>query len=91
MMSFWQKKNEQHLNSSEYESISKKITNVSSELEELKNKFKVLETNCDNLRGNFNRKLRAIKNEDEEVEEEESKSINNPVILPENGIPFKRR
>jgi archaellum component FlaC len=91
MMSFWQKKNERYLNSEEFESISKKITSLSSELEEIKNKFKVLETNYDNLRGNFNRKLRQIRFEDEEEQEQETKSINNPVILPENEFTFKRR
>lgn len=90
MMSFWRKNKDEHLNSNEYESISKKVTELFTELEELKIKFKILETNYDNLRGNFNRKLTGIKKEEETEKATETQNINNPVILPDNGNPFKR-
>ena len=65
--------------------ISKKNTEIFSELEELKVKIKVLETDINNLRGNFNRKLTKLKKEDMEEKKEETQTINNPVILPYNG------
>lgn len=81
-MSFWKKRNNETLNSVEYESLAKKLVEVSTRIEELENKFKILTTNYDNLRGNFNRKLKGLKAEEEP---EETQSINNPVILPYNG------
>lgn len=92
MMWPFRKSNEQKLNSDEYEKISKRITEFSAKLEELENKFKILTTNYDNLRGNFNRKLSGIKGEEkvepkeEETEQNEaSKSINNPMFIPYHG------
>lgn len=80
-MSFW-KRNE--INSAEFEALSKKITECNSTIEDLRLKFKILETNYDNLRGQFNRKLSGIKKEEEP--EEKSQGINNPVILPHHGF-----
>lgn len=88
---FWKKKSEDYLTSKEYESISRKVTDLSSEIDNLKNKFKILETNYDNLRGNFNRKLNKLKEEEPQEEDMGEQSINNPVILPENGSFIKRR
>lgn len=76
------KRNETRINSEEYERITKRLIDFSARIEELENKFKILQTNYDNLRGNFNRKLTGIKKEETE---EETQSINNPVILPYNG------
>lgn len=82
-MSFWKK---QPVNSDEYEKLSKKITDLSSEVEELTAKIRIITSDVSNLRGQFNRKLTGLKKE--EVSEEE-KDINNPVILPYNGITGK--
>lgn len=87
-MIFWRKNERKYLNSEEYESISKKVTQLSSTIEELSVKFKVLETNYNDLRGKFNRKLSGIKKEEaiqEDIAQEETKTINNPVILPYDG------
>jgi predicted nucleic acid-binding Zn-ribbon protein len=76
-MNFWKKNlNDEKirfLNSDEYERISKRITELDSNFTSLKNKFEILQTSLDNLRGNFNRKLSGIKKEEEQ---EESKDIN---------------
>jgi len=84
-MNFLKKKPKDVINSGEYEKLSKKNTELLSELEELKVKFNILRTDMDNLRGNFNRKLNKIKQEDLAEEETKEQSINNPVILPYNG------
>ena len=91
-MSFWKKSENEHLNSAEYESVAKKLVEISTRLEELENKIKILTTNYDNLRGNFNRKLAGInsksKGQDIDAEDEgtgQTQTINNPVILPYNG------
>lgn len=80
-MSFWNRNNEKHLNSAEYESIAKKLVEISSRVEELENKFKILGTNYDNLRGQFNRKLSGLKKE-EEVGQEEEKTESDKDIKP---------
>ena len=93
-MSFWRRNEKKYLNSEEYESISKKVTQLSSTIEELSTKFKVLETNYNDLRGKFNRKLSGIKKEEangDELGQEETKTINNPVILPYDGTFSKYR
>jgi len=82
------------VNSIEYEKLSKRIVELSSICEELQNKFKILETNYNDLRGKFNRKLSGIKKEEangEELGQEETKTINNPVILPYDGTFSKYR
>jgi hypothetical protein len=80
---FWKVKSQ--LNSAEYEKIWKQVIELNARVDELANKQKIQETNYENLRGNFNRKLSGIKKAEMEEEEEETKSINNPVILPFNG------
>lgn len=80
---FWKKKSE--LNSAEYEKIWKQVIELNARVDDLANKQKIQETNYENLRGNFNRKLSGIKKAEMSEEEEETKSINNPVILPFNG------
>jgi uncharacterized coiled-coil DUF342 family protein len=84
----FKKNNETPLNSGEYEQLAKKFVSLSTKVEELEGKFKVLQTNYDNLRGNFNRKLSGLKEEEKvtpKEEEEETKSINNPMFIPYNG------
>lgn len=80
---FWKNEKTQ-VNSAEYEKLYKKLLEISASVEELTLKYKILSTNYDNLRGNFSRKLRGLKEEEKE-EEEQQKDINNPVILPYNG------
>jgi len=66
---FWRKKTndtrEKAYNSIEYEKCLNRIAELHSELELFKAKLKVLETNYDDLRGKFNRKLNTIKAEEE--------------------------
>lgn len=85
-MSFWHKNESKKLNSSEYEYVLKRIAEINQNVEKLSAELKGLQTNYDNLRGQFNRKLSGIKKEEEQTGMEEEKSINNPVILPYNGI-----
>jgi cell division protein FtsB len=77
------------LNSAEYEKLSKRITELVTEIETLRTKFKILETNYDNLRGNFNRKLAGIK-KDEKAEEivETENNIKPSIFLSPNGTPI---
>lgn len=74
------------MNSQEYETLSKKITELISVVEEQKVLIRKLETDISLLRGQFNRKLAGLKKEDQETPEEETKNINNPVLLPYNGF-----
>jgi DNA gyrase/topoisomerase IV subunit A len=90
-MSFWNRSDKGVLNSREYESLAKKITELSSELQTTQIKFKVLQQDLDNLRGNFNRKVNKKFLEKPDEVEDESKDINNSVILPYDGNPFKRQ
>lgn len=83
---WFRKKNETTLNSSEYESLAKKLTSISSKLEEVELKHKILQTDYNNLRGNFNRRLKGLSKESSEMEEsEQEQDINKTVLLPEDG------
>jgi hypothetical protein len=68
MMSFWKKKSISNLNSDEYQKLLIKQIELSANINEVISKLKILETNYDNLRGNFNRKLSGIKKEEEKTE-----------------------
>jgi len=82
----WFKNNSRRFPSDEFESLSKKLVELHTEMGISQAKIKILETNLDNLRGNINaRLLRRFKKEEEEDKQEEDKSINNPVILPFHG------
>jgi len=81
---FWSKKNE--ITSIEYEKLSKRVIELFSELEDIKVQVKILGTNYDNLRGNFNRKLAGVKKEEET--EKTEKDINKSVFLSPNGSPI---
>jgi len=91
-MSFWHRKNETPLRSEEYERVSKRITELAAAVEELQNKFKILETNYNNLRGNFNRKLSGLKEEEKvapkEEEMETDTNLKPTVFLSPNGLPI---
>jgi len=82
------RKNES-VNSIEYEKLSKRITELVAEVETIRTKFKILETNYDNLRGNFNRKLSGIKKEEKAEEDIETENNLKPsVFLSPNGSPI---
>lgn len=91
-MSFWKKlkSNENgYINSAEYDRVYKRIVELSAAIEELKNKIAILNTNYDNLRGNFNRKLSGLKEVKEEQEKEETENnIKASVFLSPNGNPI---
>lgn len=80
----WWKKNDNTsknpVNSEEYERLAKRITELVAELGLLKANYKIIETDVDNLRGNFNRKLKGLVKEEEKVapkEEEKSETYIN--------------
>lgn len=91
-MSFWNKTakdDKKVLNSDEYERTSKRIIELHSRVEELQNKIAVLQTNYDNLRGQFNRKLSGLKEEDKKEELAESETnIKKSIFLSPNGSPI---
>lgn len=74
------------LNSDEYERLTKKLIEVNSDLQEIKKEFESLRTNQNSLRGLINRRIGGDKENNSE-----SETLNNPVILPDNGNPFKYR
>lgn len=82
---FWSKNEKIQLNSAEYESCAKKLTELSARIEELETKFKILGTNYDNLRGNFNRKLSGLKKEEEP---ETDNNLKPNMFLNPNGHPI---
>jgi len=61
------------LHSTEYEDCLKRLVKIDSSIALLEAKFKILETNHDNLRGNFNRKLKGLADN----EKKEEKDLNN--------------
>jgi hypothetical protein len=76
---WFKKRSDGYLNSREYESVCKKLIEVSSRLEELEVKHKALKQDVDNLRGNFNRKLKQVPTDEKE------ENINSSVIIPFDG------
>lgn len=83
---FWQKKDESSnknaFGTAEYDGILKRLSELRAEINNLSSDVKTLQTDLDNLRGNFNRKLRGIKEEEQKAEkkEEEQKDINGGYI-----------
>lgn len=53
------------LNSKEYEDLLKRLLEVKHEISALDARFEALQTNYNDLRGKFNRKLNIIKEEEE--------------------------
>jgi predicted nucleic acid-binding Zn-ribbon protein len=58
------------VNSKEYEKLFVRIVELDSKIETLSTKFKLLETDVSNLRGNFNQRLKAIKEREELIQNE---------------------
>lgn len=69
------------MRSEEYETLLKKLSELRHDVEQVKSELKALVTNYDNLRGQFNRKLSYIKNQ--EQGEEQTKDLNslNPFVM----------
>lgn len=71
-MLFFKKRNEntsQNLtNSDEYGKVLRRFAEISTDVELCKTQIKVLQTDVDNLRGKFNRKLKGLEKEEEEKE-----------------------
>jgi len=76
---FWRKKTddtrEKNYNSLEYEKCLNRIAELHSELELFKAKLKSIETNYDDLRGKFNKKLNTLKAEEEKKDLNSSDDI----------------
>jgi DNA gyrase/topoisomerase IV subunit A len=70
-------KNQNSANSNEYERLSTRISDISAELKSLKASIDAMQTGLDNLRGNFNRKLKGLSAEEEKPKEKEIETINN--------------
>lgn len=85
-MIFFRKKTTTSLRSDEYEQLSNRITTLRSDLEEAKTKVRMLETEINNLRGNFNRKLSGIVKE--EKKEEQPKALNTQEAKVFTGMMF---
>lgn len=72
---FWKKNvdpSKKPLNSDEYEHVLKRILEINTRIGVCESKIEILKTEMDNLRGNFNRKLKGIKEE----EQKETQEIN---------------
>jgi len=86
---FWKKENETDsgnkkcINSDEYEKLIRRISEEAARISHLENDFKILSTNVDNLRGNFNRKLSGIAKNEEQTKQQETESFINS-----NEVPF---
>jgi hypothetical protein len=81
-LSFWRHKkydntDKNAVNSAEYERIVRKLIDANAEIETLKASIKLLQTDVDNLRGNFNRKLKGI----EQTEKIDTKDINTSELI----------
>lgn len=88
-MLFWKKNNEtdntgkKTLRSDEYEFCLKRIAELNSAVQSLEAKYKIVQTDLDNLRGNFNRKLKGIKEEEKKEEQiEQPQNINTDLYIP---------
>jgi molecular chaperone GrpE (heat shock protein) len=76
-MNFW-KKNEKVMKSEEFEELSKKITSLEAQIETLRHKYIMQDTEILNIRNRVIKKLRALQPE----EEEKPKNINsNPFCI----------
>ncbi len=65
---FWKKKPLESLKNEEYEKILNRISEIKHQIEEVKTKCELLETNYNDLRGKFNRKLSILKEEMDQPE-----------------------
>jgi len=77
---FWRKRKdnlgEKIINSIEYEHCLKRISEISAEMQALRVKIVLLETDCSNLRGRFNQRLKSFGTEEIKKPEIETKEIN---------------
>ena len=76
----WFKRNDTNKNamgSTEYEDCLRRIIKINSETEILKANLEAYKLQLDNLRGNFSRKLKGMKEEEEKTEEKKTETINN--------------
>ena len=85
---FWKKNetdsgNKKYINSDEYEKLIRRISEEAARISHLENDFKILSTNVDNLRGNFNRKLSGIAKNEEQAKTQETETFINS-----NEVPF---
>lgn len=70
--------------------MENKISILKTRVDNLELTIEMLKNHITSIRGLINRKF-STPRDDEEYEEEEGKDINNPVILPENGVIRKHR
>lgn len=68
-------------NKKEIEELQKQVNKAISDICQLQHDQELLKTNQNSLRGLINRKIGGTT----EQETDESKNLNNPVILPYNG------
>lgn len=72
-------------NSTEYEKLSKRITDLVAEIQSVKANVDSIQTSLDNLRGNFNRKLKGLAEEEikeKKSEEDKKENFNNDGFVP---------
>lgn len=77
-MLFWKKHDNTNQNASiplEYDRLLRRLSDVSAEIELLKTTVKVMQTDLDNLRGNFNRKLKGLEKEEKTEENPKPQNI----------------
>lgn len=63
------------VNSSEYERLSIRIADISSEVKSVKADHELLKTDIANLRGKFNQRLKGLKEEETKDEEKKIETI----------------
>jgi len=73
---FWRKKDEgQKIESEEYRRLAAKLADIEASVSGYKAEVRLLQSDCDNLRGQFNRKLKGLAAEEKK---EEAKDLNKP-------------
>jgi len=79
------------LKSEEYETLSNKLVDLRAEVKNMVGEVVLLRTECNNLRGQFNRKLAGLAKEEEKVapkEEEKPKDLNKPEPKVFTGMQY---
>lgn len=74
--------NPKPIHSDEYEFISKRIITLETEIKSLKAAVDIIQTGLDNLRGNFNRKLKGIAAAEQAEQKQETENIKEGEPLP---------
>jgi len=75
-------KNNNPVNSDEYERLHKRITELDTKIEAVKTSINLLQTDVADLRGAFNSRLAKIRNRGIEESEANVESFNNSVEVP---------